>query len=1016
MSRKPVDNAFLLCSLMLICVCSPIISNVEAFETESDPVAFLPDWKLSISNIVATDPQFDDDGNVYFAVVEDNVNYFGNNIVSGRGIHIIKFDSNGTYIYTESISSGNGCYSSGSSCKVNHFEIISEDTFYLVASVKNTGSLTFSDGTTLTLSGSTLYYTVVAHHDKLQGWTFADSTQESSTYTDDMELLQVEIADNNQLTIFRIVNGDSGYLNYELRHYSTSGGLWVRDFATERVQEASSWSSYDYSSQVSFIDSDGLSIHILALTDNHVKYDSQTVNCATLGSDLCYAWLSINANGVRTNSVSVVHPLVTFYKFEVINNVAYMMGNADNFTTYNNNGDDTLFDNQYQDYGFYEHTGIAAALDSSGNWVYHHGLGSMMNYQYMKFVSKDWYELNPSTYLSDGSLIINSAGFCDNGACVFGLHEYQGITLNQDLAVSDAEDAWKVTMKIDNQGNYVWHHTIYGTQIYIIDEVGWRTISTTDYSSYSLSFVIGDDLRDNLSQYSSMPSEDTYGMVWLDNNDGAVLDYEFILEDNISTSSITPIPTGISPNGGVLSYDFGFYSVDWDADDVGSLDNCPEVYNPLQLDYDSDTEGDACDEDDDNDLVIDGLDLCSTGELDWESNSLTDHDSDGCRDTFSEDSDDDNDGYADPFDLCPVGIIGLGNDYDADGCKDAEDLDDDNDGVTDGSDGCATGDLDWVSGSVTDHDSDGCNDALEDDDDDNDGVYDLSDSCPKGEVNWPANVNTDFDGDGCRDGLEDEDDDNDDIVNPVDQCPQSLGIADENGCTPAQLLNQNNQNSQGNTSTPVIYYVCQQSSAIVTDLSDCPPIDNDSSNNQQTNSSEFYFICPGGTSVVTDFADCPQIEQTEQNNVTYIIDPSSNLSGNFTVCPGGKIIVVDLDDCERTDNSQANNGGDSGTNQASDSTETMMIMFSGGAFILAIISVLIVLLRRPVSNNIPIDQTDYVFKQQPELPPSMRPIDSPNVAMVGTIKDGYEWIEWPENSGINWYRQDGDYGPWIKFK
>ena len=66
---------------------------------------------------------------------------------------------------------------------------------------------------------------------------------------------------------------------------------------------------------------------------------------------------------------------------------------------------------------------------------------------------------------------------------------------------------------------------------------------------------------------------------------------------------------------------------------------------------------------------------------------------------------DDNDGYADPFDSCPVGIIGfLGNDYDADGCKDDEDLDDDNDGVTDDLDGCATGDLDWVSSGVTDHD------------------------------------------------------------------------------------------------------------------------------------------------------------------------------------------------------------------------------------------------------------------------------------------------------------------------
>ena len=84
----------------------------------------------------------------------------------------------------------------------------------------------------------------------------------------------------------------------------------------------------------------------------------------------------------------------------------------------------------------------------------------------MNFVSKNWYELNPSTYLSDGSLIINSAGYCGNGQCVFGLHEYQGITLNQDIAVSDSEEGWKVTMKIDNQGNYVWHHTIYGTRIY----------------------------------------------------------------------------------------------------------------------------------------------------------------------------------------------------------------------------------------------------------------------------------------------------------------------------------------------------------------------------------------------------------------------------------------------------------------------------------------------------------------------------------------------------------------------
>ena len=85
-------------------------------------------------------------------------------------------------------------------------------------------------------------------------------------------------------------------------------------------------------------------------------------------------------------------------------------------------------------------------------------------------------------------------------------------------------------------------------------------------------------------------------------------------------------------------------------------------------------------------------------------------------------------------------------------------------------------------------------------------------------------------------------------------------------------------------------------------------------------------------------------------------------------------------------------------------------------FILAIISVLIVLLQKTCLQQYTNRPNGLCLQATAELPPSMRPIDSPNVTMVGTIKDGYEWIEWPENSGINWYRQDGDYGPWIKFK
>ena len=991
----------MLCSVMLFCSYTPLISNAEAFDTETDPAAFLPEWQQTFSNLVASNTQFDEHGNIYFAVTEDYSSNGVYSIVPSRGIHIVKLDPNGSHIYTESIVTQNRCSSiSDSYCRINHFEVVSEDSFYIVASLRYEYSLTFSDGTELTMTYNSAN-TMVAYHDKELQWTLREITQEDSNYLGS----DVVRLDNNELTVLKSASGNSNYRNYELRHYSTSGGLWVRDFAMEFVYAG----SYYYDNQQPLLHSDGQTIHILALTDNHVKYDSQTVNCATQGSDLCYMWISISNNGVKSNSVSVVHPLVTFYKFEVINNVAYMIGNAENFTTNNDNGDDTLFNNQYQDYGNQRYTGIVAALDSSGSWVYHHSLGSLDNsYDYMNFKDENWHQLAPSTYLDDGSLIINSFGVCAQ-TCT-GLTDYQGVVLNQDLASGDT--AFKVTMKIDNQGNYAWHHTIYGSEIAMGDDLGFRTITTTKYSSYSLNFVLGGDLRDNARLYSTSPNEDTVAMVWLSNNNGTVLDYESILEDNIDVTSPVPIPTGISPTGGVVTYTFGFFAVDWDADDIGGSDNCPDVYNPSQSDYDGDLEGDACDEDDDNDLVIDGLDLCSLGELGWESNSLTDHDSDGCRDTFSEDSDDDNDGYADPFDSCPVGIVGVGNDFDADGCKDAEDLDDDNDGVLDGSDACITGDLDWLSGTVTDHDSDGCNDALEDDDDDDDGVLDSIDDCAKGQINWPANVNTDFDGDGCRDGLEDEDDDNDDIVNPVDQCPQSIGVADANGCTPSQL---SNQNDGDNTINPMVYYVCQQSTAIVTDLDDCPPVNNSSAADEQTNASEFYFICPGGTSVVTDFADCPAVESPEQDNVTYSIDPSSNLSGDFTVCPGGTIIVANPDDCDRSDNSQTSDGTSSGTNDDSDSTETILLIFSGGAFILAIISVLIVLLRRPVPNNLPIDQTDYVFKQQPELP-SQNPMDSPDTTITGTTKDGFEWIEWPEHSGVNWYRPDGDFGPWTKFK
>ena len=65
----------------------------------------------------------------------------------------------------------------------------------------------------------------------------------------------------------------------------------------------------------------------------------------------------------------------------------------------------------------------------------------------------------------------------------------------------------------------------------------------------------------------------------------------------------------------------------------------------------------------------------------------------------------------------------------------------------------------WISGPVTDHDSDGCRDAGEDLDDDNDTKPDIGDDCRIGELGWISDSVgppiTDYDNDGCRDATED---------------------------------------------------------------------------------------------------------------------------------------------------------------------------------------------------------------------------------------------------------------------
>ncbi len=181
---------------------------------------------------------------------------------------------------------------------------------------------------------------------------------------------------------------------------------------------------------------------------------------------------------------------------------------------------------------------------------------------------------------------------------------------------------------------------------------------------------------------------------------------------------------------------------------------------------DGDGIGDACENDLDGDGVDDEIDNCPTDQFGWESNTVTDLDGDGCRDS-DRDPDDDGDGVLDLSDDCPIGEPNWNSsfDYDGDGCHDdIEDSDDDSDGYLDSADSCPRGYI-GVAGPGMDIDQDGCIDSTEDDDDDNDGVEDSMDECRYTRDGFEVDEK------GCS-GFQ-LDDDGDGVHNMDDLCPST---------------------------------------------------------------------------------------------------------------------------------------------------------------------------------------------------------------------------------------------------
>ena len=869
--------------------------------------------------------------------------------------------------------------------------------------------------------------------DPVVGWTHAENIPMNYNSKP-----QVAVDSNGSVYV-------TGNCNSYASFGSVSSGYGQRDCIAKRTNSGWDWVHKNSESQCSIF---ALEAH----PSNGVILGSQR-SCGFSGLNSSYAYSSyggmiqVTENGTFTNQWSIQYTnYQNFYpKSIAINNQGeiYLGGFFSQSITFNSNVG-------IQSGGSYD--GFLAKANSTGSWIWAISLGGNGDDEIIDIALLSNNTIGVSG-MKTGTISVGLNTLASNGRAF--------------VAVATSAGGWSWASHLQNDGQNPGHSyaraidaSANGT-IVVAGEISERTTAglSTMTTSRGVDIFIAkmsadqdrDEITDNLdncpSVYNNNQADldsDNIGDLCDSDDDGDSITDSL---DSCSYGEIGWLSGSTTDHDGDGCQDSS-EDTDDDNDGLGdSNDQCAVGSIGWTSSSSSDHDSDGCEDsgedlDDDADSILDTLDTCPLGEFGWISSTATDRDGDGCRDS-GEDTDDDNDGVLDVNDSCTAGALNWTSntsvDNDGDGCQDSsEDSNDDDDDFLDQDDYCADGMLRWPSGAVTDYDGDGCRDVDEDLDDDNDGVLDVNDNCPRSPLGWVTNPSVDFDEDGCHDFNEDWDDDGDGINDLVDLCQitPSNSAVDATGCAEGDIQTVGSVGNSGNSTTVVNenHYYTNTTWVNNTFVNDTAEFYNQSfTNNSYLNETwenqtfidnDYLNTTNLNTSVLNQNISNTSVNQTSPDNTTANLeDQIEGGEGTDWVLMGGAILIIILisivvlqmqrqeKDIDWQNEEQFVQGE---FEQKTDPADKMKLEKEQSEPDIS----------SEVDSEQPSehDQTELVNSEVESISPNGEQTtdsqttemsetkeeitnESPPYESIGIVDEsGYEWLEWPEKSGTNYFR------------